>query len=312
VHLRRRVCQAEDDRVLGHRRDDVLGHAAAGEADVDVRPVHDRGQRPPAAGGVRRVRGQRSLAGVHVRAVAVQHSGAVEDRDVPVAGREQDPGDRHAGSAGAGDDDAHRVVVLAGEPHRVLQRGEHDDRGAVLVVVEHRDVQPLLEPLLDLEAARSGDVLEVDATEARREPHDRLDDLVDIGRVEADRDGVDAAELLEQHGLALHHRHRRARPDVAEPEHGSAVRDDCHRVRGPGVVAVQRRVLGDRLAHPGDTRGVSQGQLDGTVQRDRRRDLHLAAGVQLEDGVVRAGILQIGHRVKCNHEVGSLVTWLVA
>jgi hypothetical protein len=34
--------------------------------------------------------------------------------------------------------------------------------------------------------------------------------------------------------------------------------------------------------------------------------------VQLEDGVVRAGILQIGHRVKCNHEFGSLVTWLVA
>ena len=38
----------------------------------------------------------------------------------------------------------------------------------------------LLEPVLDLEAARRGDVLEVDAAEARREPHDGLDDLVDV------------------------------------------------------------------------------------------------------------------------------------
>ena len=95
----------------------------------------------------------------------------------------------------------------------------------MLVVVEDRDVEPLLEPALDLEAARRRDVLEVDAAEARREPHDRLDDLVDVGGVQADRHGVDAAELLEQHRLALHHRHRGRRPDVAEAEHGGAVGD---------------------------------------------------------------------------------------
>ena len=50
----------------------------------------------------------------------------------------------------------------------------------MLVVVEDRDVEQLLEPLLDLEAARRGDVLEVDAAEARREPDDGLDDLVDV------------------------------------------------------------------------------------------------------------------------------------
>ena len=54
-------------------------------------------------------------------------------------------------------------------------------RRAVLVVVEHRDVEPLAQPVLDLEAARGGDVLEVDAAERRRDPHDGLDDLVRIG-----------------------------------------------------------------------------------------------------------------------------------
>ena len=77
------------------------------------------------------------------------------------------------------------------------------------------------------------------------------DDLVGVLRVEAERPGVDAAELLEQQRLALHHRHRRLRPDVAEPEHGGAVGDDGDGVlldrQVPGRVAV----LGDRLADRG-------------------------------------------------------------
>ena len=154
------------------------------------------------------------------------------------AGLEQDPGHRDAGRAGAGDH--HPRGRRASRPvsrSALSQRGQRDDRGAVLVVVEDRDVEPLLEPLLDLEAARRRDVLEVDAAEARREPDDGLDDLVDVGGVQADRHGVDAAELLEQHRLALHHRHRGGRADVAEAEHGGAVGDDGDRVRHPGVVA---------------------------------------------------------------------------
>ena len=50
---------------------------------------------------------------------------------------------------------------------RVEQRGEHHDRGAVLVVVEDRDVEHLLEAVLHLEAHRRGDVLEVDAAPGR-------------------------------------------------------------------------------------------------------------------------------------------------
>ena len=124
-----------------------------------------------------------------------------------------------------------------------------------------------LEPVLDLEAARRGDVLEVDAAEARRQPDDGLDDLVDVGGVQADRDGVDAAELLEQHGLALHHRHRGGRADVAEAEHGGAVGDDGDGVRHPGVVLGHRRVVGDRLADPGDARGVGQREVVAAVER---------------------------------------------
>ncbi len=88
----------------------------------------------------------------------------------------------------------------------------------------------VLQALLDLEAARRRDVLEVDPAERRRDQLDRAHDLIGVRRVEADREGVDVGELLEQAALALHHRHRRERPDVAEPEHGGAVGDDRDRV----------------------------------------------------------------------------------
>ena len=179
----------------------------------------------------------------------------------------------------------------AGEPERVLERGERHDGGAVLVVVEDGDVEQLLEPALDLEAARCGDVLQVDAAEARRQPDDGLDDLLDVGGGQADRDGVDAAELLEQHGLALHHRHRRGRADVAEAQDGGAVGDDGDGVGHPRVVARHARVGGDRLADAGDAGRVGEGEVVAAAEPDGRADLHLAADVQVEDGVAGEGVL---------------------
>ena len=81
--------------------------------------------------------------------------------------REQDVRARDARRADAGDDDAHVLGALADDPQRVQQRREHDDRRAVLVVVEDGDVELVAQPPLDLEAARRRDVLEVDAAERR-------------------------------------------------------------------------------------------------------------------------------------------------
>ena len=48
---------------------------------------------------------------------------------------------------------------------RVDQAGGGDDGGAVLVVVEDRDVHQFAQPLLDDEAVGRLDVLEIDAAE---------------------------------------------------------------------------------------------------------------------------------------------------
>ena len=74
-----------------------------------------------------------------------------------------------AGGAGAVADELRRLHVAAGELQRVDQAGGGDDGGAVLVVVEDRDVHQLAQPLLDDEAVGRLDVLEVDAAEGRAE-----------------------------------------------------------------------------------------------------------------------------------------------
>ena len=158
------VGQREDDRVVRHRRDVVAGQQVRrGDADEDVGAGQHLLQRALHAGGVG-VLGDPAAELV----VRCDPSGrAPRRRSQPTMSRGalggEQPDDRVAGGADAGDDDPHVLELLADHPQRVGQRGEHDDRGAVLVVVEDGDVEHVAQPALDLEAARRGDVLEVDA-----------------------------------------------------------------------------------------------------------------------------------------------------
>ena len=86
---------------------------------------------------------------------------------MPIADEQLEAGD--AGGAGAIDDELAGLEVAAGQLQRVDQAGGGDDRRAVLVVVEDRDVEQLLQPLLDDEAVGRLDILEVDAAERRAE-----------------------------------------------------------------------------------------------------------------------------------------------
>ena len=85
--------------------------------------------------------------------------------------------------------------------------------------------------------------------------------------VEADREGVDPGELLEQHRLALHHRHRRLGPDVAQPEHRGAVGDDGDGVPLDRVVEGLRAVRVDLHADAGDARRVGHREVVARLQR---------------------------------------------
>jgi len=155
----------------------------------------------------------------------------------------------------------------------------------VLVVVEHRDVEQLAKPCLDLEAARSGDVLEVDASEPRGDCHDSLHNLVRIGGRETDGPCVDTGELLEEDRLAFHHGQGRLRADVAEPEHGGAVGDDRDRVGLAREAPDQFGIVGDCAAGARDTRGVRHREVIRRLERHPGGDLELSAAMEPQGAV---------------------------
>ena len=184
-----------------------------------------------------------------------------------------------------GEDEPHVGHLLLHELQRVDHRAQHDHRGAVLVVVEHRNVEVTLQALLDLEAPRGRDVLQVDAPENRRDGLDDHHDLVDVLGGQADREGVDAGELLEDERLAFHHRLRATGPDVAETEHRRAVGHHRHRVLLDGERVGLLRIVVDGHADARHARRVGHREIVARLHRHLAAHLDLAAQMH-EEGAV--------------------------
>lgn len=131
-----------------------------------------------------------------------------------------------------------------------MKRRDDDDGRTVLVIVEDRDVELLAQAALDVKALRCLDVLKVDAAKRRSHELDGTDNLVDVLRVEADGDGINAGKALEQDGLALHDRQAGTGTDVAEAEDGAAIRHDGDCIALVGVVVDFIVVLRSRGMEP--------------------------------------------------------------
>ena len=230
--------------LVRHRADHVGGEGApGGEAQDGVGAAEGVGE----GAGVG-IHGMRRLPLVHAALAAlVDHALGVADGDVGVRqahGLDQlRTGD--SGSPGTVDDQPALVQRAAGDLDRIDEAGGSDDGGAVLVVVEDRDVEQLAQALLDDEAFGRLDVLEVDAAEGgAKEPH-AVDELVDVAGVDLEVDRIDVGEALEEDGLAFHHRLGGQRPKVAKAQDGGAVRDHGHEIALGGVVVGGRGVALD-------------------------------------------------------------------
>ena len=146
----------------------------------------------------------------------------------------------------------------------------------MLVVVEDRNVEQLAQPLLDDEAFRRLDVLEIDAAPALAEQLDAIDEFVRILGRDFEVDGIDVGEALEQHRLAFHHRLRRERAAIAEPENGGAVGDDRDEIALGRVVVGARLVFGDGQHRNGDARRIGERQIALRRHRLGRHDFELS------------------------------------
>ena len=128
----------------------------------------------------------------------------------------------------------------------------------MLIVMEDWNGHNLLQFLLNVEAVWRLDIFEIDASVGGCKELDTVDEIVRVGCVHTDVNRLNAGELIEEHGLALHHRLARQRTEVAKAEDGRSVGDNGHRVSLVRVLVRGLRVLRDLNARHSDTRRVSQ------------------------------------------------------
>jgi hypothetical protein len=191
----------------------------------------------------------------------------------------------HTGRAHAEEDHLEILQPLPDHFGGAVESRKRHDCGAVLIVVEHGDVQLVLEASLDLEADRCRDVLQVDATEAGRDRLAHRDQFLDAGRAHANGIGVNVGELFEQHRLALHHGQGRLWTEVAEAEDRGAVGQHRHRVGLDRVIPHQLALLSYRGTDPTDPGCVGHRKIVTSEHRKLRRHLDLASPVPIEDPV---------------------------
>ncbi|OIQ70584.1 hypothetical protein GALL_478020 [mine drainage metagenome] len=145
----------------------------------------------------------------------------------------------------------------------------------MLIVMKHRNFHARLELRLDLEALRTLDILEIDATEGRFQRRHGLDHALDgIGR-DFNVEDVDPCEFLEQDRLAFHDRLRRQRTDIAKAKHGGTVTDHGDQIGTRGQRSRLRRIVRDFRAGGRDARRIGQREVALVGERLGRLNLEL-------------------------------------
>ncbi len=270
-----RVGQREDNRVLGHRPDHLLGdEVRPGHADEQVPSSHGFGDAASDVLGVGPL-GKDDLLGIHaLGSTLVDDALGVRQDHVLNSGMHEEVGNRGPGCARPGNRAGDVRHAFADLPQRTV-KARQDDRGrAVLVVVEDRDIQSLVERAGDLEALRGRDVLDLYRAERGSDSLADVDELLRVAGVYQDRLGRDAGELPENRRLALHNRHPRQGAYVAKAQNGRAVGDDGDLVWYAGELACLGWVGLDGLADFRHARRVDDPQVG--VGCDGHAASHLA------------------------------------
>ena len=97
---------------------------------------------------------------------------------------------------------------------------------------------------LNLKAARSGDVLEMNHGKGTGDALDGTNELIGVPWIHRHGEGVRAAEALVQQRLSLHNGQTARGANVAEAEHRGTIRNDTNGAAARGVEALELGGLG--------------------------------------------------------------------
>ena len=223
----------------------------------------------------------------------VKNALSVTDKDIFLlqSHRDQQVQTGHRGGAGARTDQFHILDLFPAHPQSIANGRRHDNRRAVLVIVENRDIQALDQFPLNLETLGGLDVLQIDAAKGRRQGRYGIDKFVRIACIQFQIEDIDIRESLEQGRLAFHHGLGRMGSDVPQAEHRRTVGYHRHQIPARRVIPDGIDILDDRLADRRNPGGVSQRQIMLSQHALGRLDRDLS-GNRLAM-VIKGGILQI-------------------
>ena len=115
----------------------------------------------------------------------------------------------------AGDHHPHIGEILLNHPQTVEDRRGADNRRAVLIVVEHRNIHALTQFLLNVETFRRFNIFEVDAAKRRLQGGNDINEFVRIQLINFNIEHIDTGELFKQNALSFHYRFSGQRADIA-------------------------------------------------------------------------------------------------
>ena len=111
--------------------------------------------------------------------------------------------------------------------------------------------------------------------------------------LEADGEGVHAAQVLEDQPLAFHHGQAGLRADVAQAQHAGAVRNHRHHVALVGVLVNLLRVRLYVLADSRNTWGVPDGEIVYVADTALGRNFDLALIERVQDHGVLSRLIRL-------------------
>ena len=197
--------------------------------------------------------------------------------DILKTGGQEQLYDGNGGRARAAGDDPDFLFLLADHLQGVHHTGQCNNGGAVLVIMENRDIAYFLKPALDLKASGSGNILQVNTAKGSGNQGNGTHDLVYILALNAQREGIYITKGLEEDTFAFHNGHAGLRTDVSQSQDRCSVRNDRAQIVTPckGIRLADVFLDGKTgLRHAGC---IGKGQIIFGRYRNGRDDLYFPA-----------------------------------
>ena len=101
--------------------------------------------------------------------------------------------------------------------------------------MHHRDVETLLQALLDIETLRGLDILKVDTAKGRGDALYCLTEFLRVFLIDLDIEDVDATIYLKEEALTLHNRFSGHSTNIAKSQNGCTIRDNSDEITLVGI-----------------------------------------------------------------------------